>query len=98
MGNFYLLDTAATDLARIRSYFRRRGREQVGIRLISRIQDICELLADQPYMGVERPYEPGMRGYVVPRTSYVILYFPDRTPIEIARVIHGSQDIEQLFE
>ena len=98
MGNFYLLDTAATDLARIQSYFRRRGREQVGIRLISRIQDICELFADQPYMGVERPYEPGMRGYVVARTGYIILYFPDRTPIEIARVIHGSQDIDQLFE
>ena len=98
MGKYYLLDAAATDLAQIRNYFRRRGREQVGIRLISRIQDICELLADQPYMGVERPYEPGMRGYVVPRTGYIILYFPDRTPIEIARVIHGSQDIEQLFE
>ena len=98
MGNYYLLDAAATDLAQIRNYFRRRGREQVGIRLISRIQDICELLADQPYMGVERPYEPGMRGYVVPRTGYIILYFPDRTTIEITRVIHGSRDIEYLFE
>lgn len=49
-------------------------------------------------MGVERPYEPGMRGYVVPRTGYIILYFPDRTTIEITRVIHGSRDIEYLFE
>ena len=97
MGNYYLLDSAAADLARIRNYFLRRGREQAGIRLIARIRDICELLADQPYMGVGRPYEPGMRGYVVPRTGYIVLYFPDRSPIEIARVIHGSQDLEMLF-
>lgn len=49
-------------------------------------------------MGINRPYEPGMRSYVVPRIGYIILYFPDRSPIEIARVIHGSQDIERLFE
>ena len=49
-------------------------------------------------MGVERPYEPGMRGYVVPRTGCIILYFPDRIPIEITRVIHGSRDFDQMFE
>lgn len=51
MGNYYLLDSAAADLARIRNYFRRRSREQAGIRLISRIRDICELLADPALYG-----------------------------------------------
>ena len=49
-------------------------------------------------MGAERPFVPGMRSYAVARTRYIILYFPDKRPIEISRVLHGSQDIEQLFE
>ena len=66
--------------------------------MIARLRDIFELLAEQPYMGIERPFVPGMRSHLVSRTRYIILYFPDKKPIEIHRVLHGSQDIEQLFE
>ena len=66
--------------------------------MIARFRDSFELLAEQPRMGVERPYVPGLRSHSVPGTRYIILYFPDKSPIEIHRVLHGSQDIQQLFE
>ena len=98
MESYHLTDSAAADLAHIRSFLRRKGGEQVASRMIARLRDIFELLAEQPYMGIERPFVPGMRSHSVSRTRYIILYLPDKKPIEIHRVLHGSQDIEQLFE
>ncbi len=46
MGNCLLSDEAANDLARIWYYFRRMGAEQVGHRIIARLVDIFELLAE----------------------------------------------------
>jgi plasmid stabilization system protein ParE len=98
MDNYHLSEEAANDLARIQRYYRRIGAEEVAVRLIDRLVDSLELLAKQPYMGVERPYLPGMRSHSVPNTRYVVLYFPDSRPIEIARVAHGRRDIEGPFE
>ena len=97
MASYDLSVAASTDLARIRNYLRRRGSDQIASQMIARLRDTFELLAEQPYMGVERPFVPGLRSHSVLGTRYV-LYFPDRTPIEIHRVLHGSQDIEQLFQ
>ena len=98
MASYDLSVAASTDLAHIRNYLRRRGSDQIASQMIARLRDTFELLADQPYMGVERPFIPGLRSHSVLGTRYIVLYFPDRTPIEIHRVLHGSQDIQQLFE
>ena len=74
-------ETAAADLAQIRSYLRRRSGERAASRMIARLRDIFELLAEQPRMGVERPFLPGMRIHFVSRTRYIILYFPHKQPI-----------------
>ena len=98
MANYALSDKASTDLAQIRNYFRRRGAEQIASRLIARFRDTFELLSEHPYIGVERQFLPGMRSFPVTSTPYTILYFPDRVPVEIHRVLHASQDIEGLFQ
>ena len=98
VANYSLSAAASTDLAHIRNYYRRRGAEQVASRMIARLRDCFILLAEHPFAGVERPFVPGMRSYSVPGTRYIILYFPDRKPVEIHRVLHGSQDIAHLFE
>ena len=98
MNGYHLAETAASDLAHIRNYLRRRGGEQPAGRMIARLRGIFELLSQQPNIGVGSPYLPGLRSFPVPRTNYVVLYFPERDPIEIYRVVHGSQDIEQLFQ
>ena len=65
--------------------------------MISRFRDVFELLADNPNMGIPSLYLPMLRSHRVSRTRYIILYFPERRPVEIYRVFHGSQDIERLF-
>ena len=98
MDAYRLSETAALDLANIRSFLRRSGGELIANRMIARLRDSFELLAEHPYMGGECLYLEGLRSHPVSRTRYIILYFPDRRPIEIYRVLHGSQDIEQLFK
>ena len=80
------------------NYFRRVSGERVANRLIARLLDCFELLAEHPYIGVPRSYVPGIRTYPAPNTRYVILYFPEEVPVQISRVLHGSQDIARLFE
>ena len=98
MDDYHLSETAAVDLAHIRSFLRRSGGELTASRMIARLRDSFELLAEHPYMGGESPYLEGLRNHPVSRTRYIILYFPDRRPIEIYRVLHGSQDIDQVFK
>ena len=97
MVGYHLSDSAITDLANIQQYLRRWSGDQIARRVIARIRDSFELLAEQPRLGVECPYLPGLRSHFVPGTRHIILYSLDRTPVEIHRVLHGSQDIEKLF-
>ena len=98
MANYALSAAASTDLAQIRNYFRRRGAEQIASRLIARFQETFVLLSEYPNVGIERQFLPGMRSFPVTSTPYIILYIPDSVPVEIHRVLHASQDIDQLFE
>ena len=98
MANYSLSATATTDLAQIRNFYRRRNAEQVASNLIAQIRDTFQLLAQHPYIGIERRFVPGIRSFPVSGTPYIVLYFPNRMPLEIYRVVHGSQDLERLFE
>jgi toxin ParE1/3/4 len=65
-------------------------------RMLQRINDRCELLATHPEMGEVQPeLAPALRSFHV--ASFVILFRPTSDGIEVARVIHGSRDIESLF-
>ena len=62
---------------------------------ISRLQEICELIASQPGMGVDRPdIAKGVRSFPVDR--YVI-YYEQRDPtLSVLRVWHTAQDPKSL--
>lgn len=65
-------------------------------RMIDRITDAIILLAGQPLMGRERPeLAPNLRSF--PVGNYVIFYRPTTDGVGIARVLHGSRDIDALF-
>ncbi len=65
-------------------------------RMIDRLTDSFMLLAGQPLMGRERPeLVPNLRSF--PVGSYVIFYRPAPDGVAIARVLHGSRDINTLF-
>ena len=59
---------------------------------ISRLQEICELIASQPGMGVDRPdITKGVRSFPVDR--YVIYYEQHGPTLYVLRVWHTAQDV-----
>jgi len=58
---------------------------------ISKIQQLCELIASQPGMGVNRPdIQENIQSF--PVDSYVIYYEQHHSSIRILRVRHTAQD------
>ena len=58
---------------------------------ISKLQEICELISDQPEMGVERPeIADGVRSF--PVDHYVIYYEQREHPLSVLRVWHAARD------
>lgn len=66
-------------------------------RFLDLLHDKMRLLADTPGIGSQRAeLSPGLRG--LPVGNYVIFYRQVSMAIEIVRVLHGSRDIEALFD
>ena len=62
---------------------------------ILRLQAICELIASQPNMGVDRPdIAKGVRSFPVDR--YVIFYEQHGSTLSILQVWHTAQDPKSL--
>lgn len=99
MAAYFLLETARRDLEAIWRYYDRIGGEQLADRQVADLHYSFELLADYPHMGRERrELVHGIRSFVSSSPHYTIYYFPLDDYIEIAHVLHGSQDVSQRFE
>ena len=62
---------------------------------ISKLQAICELIASQPDMGLNRPdISMGVRSFPVDR--YVIYYEHDGPTLSVLRFWHTAQDPKSL--
>jgi toxin ParE1/3/4 len=87
---------AEEDLKEIWAYVAEYNLEVAG-KLIKEITRKFALLRDHPQMGREQG-----KLLVNPRSfavkSYIIFYQPFEGGIEILRVLHGSRDIERIFE
>jgi toxin ParE1/3/4 len=65
-------------------------------RQIELLHERFVLLAKRPRIGQLRDdLQPDLRFF--PAGSYVILYYPVEDGIEVAGVIHGARDIEEMF-
>ena len=86
---------AGHDLEEIEEYISRDNHDAAG-RLIQRIEEICNLLAQHPEAGDDRSeLSPKLRGF--PIGNYLVFYIPTRDGIEVVRVLHGSRDIPNIF-
>ena len=66
-------------------------------RLLDAIYEKCLLLAGFPAMGrVRHKLSVGLRSFAV--DNYVVFYQPVMDGIELLRVLHGSRDIESVFD
>ncbi len=92
---------AAADLLDIWLHIAREN-EDAADRLLDRIEETCRRLAQSPALGRSRDeLSPGLRSFPVGR--YVLFYRPrkdrkgETAGIELARVLHGSRDLDLLF-
>ncbi len=65
-------------------------------RFLERLQEKAQKLAEFSDMGVGRlELAPGIKSFPVER--YVLYYRPNEHGIELVRVLHGSRDVNLLF-
>lgn len=95
MSEFSLSPQAMSDLREIHAYIARSNRPAAD-RLIDRFFDHFQRLVEFPELGSLRTdLHPRLRLWT--EGSYVILYMPTSSGIDIAHIVHGAQDIESLL-
>jgi len=66
-------------------------------RWIDEINEVCELIAANPYVGSARN-EIKVDLRLFPHKNYNIFYFPAENGVEIYRILHSSRDNVQVFD
>jgi toxin ParE1/3/4 len=95
MSSYSFSDTAIRDLDEICNYIAVEN-SKAASKLFDLIRQKCKLVANFPNMG--KSYSrlaPSLRGFVV--EDYIIFYYPNSDGINIARVVSGYRDLEDLF-
>lgn len=98
MGDYSLTPSAQNDLEEIWAFIAADNPEAADV-LETDLFEACQLLADQPQMGMKRPHwtDQPVRFWLV-RRNYLIVYNPDNQPVQILRMIHTSRNIPGLLE
>ena len=88
---------ALADLDAIYDYIGRVSRSaDRADEVVDRIHRACELYANQPGMGEQRPdLGPGLRTFAV--SPHVVIYRPFDDGIRVLRVFDGRRDYPALF-
>jgi toxin ParE1/3/4 len=95
MSSYSFADRAVRDLEEICEYIGKNDKGAAS-QLFDDIRQKCKLVAGFPSLG--KSYENlalGLRGFIV--DNYIVLYYPRESGIDVARVINGSRDLEELF-
>lgn len=91
-----LAPAAAADLDEIWSHIARDNFDAAE-RVLDELESACEILASRPHAGHVREdlAEPSIRFW--PVRSYLVVYRPDRVPLEIVRFWHGARGVPNLL-
>jgi toxin ParE1/3/4 len=95
--NTYSFSTEGNqDLDKICQYIAQND-QRAASRIFDAIRKKAKLLSQFPNMGKSyNQLAPNLRGAVV--EDYIIFYYPRADGIDIARIVSGYRDLEQLFE
>ena len=97
MTGFRLAPAARADITEIWTYIGEDSLEAAS-RVRRAFLAACRLLAKHPRIGHKRA-DLTTRGDVLfwPVYSYLIVYRPSTTPLQILRVLHGQRDLETVL-
>lgn len=91
MTRFVLSPSAVRDLQDIRDYIAKDSTSSAR-RVMQVMRDKMRMLAETPGIGHYRDDLPDSTLRVWNVYSYVIVYRPNTTPLEVVRVVGGAQD------
>lgn len=89
-------DAAKEDLKAIWDYLA-RSNPAAASKLLKELKDKFSMLSQHPNVGKPQP-QLLVNLYSFPHKNYLIFYQPTNTGIDVVRVLHGSRDIESLFD
>jgi plasmid stabilization system protein ParE len=95
---YVLAPQAALDLAEIWRYVKEQTSVTIADRVESAIREKMCLLAGTPGAGHRRKDLTDEQVKFFPVYSYLIVYRPETKPLQIASILHGRRDVEQILK
>jgi antitoxin ParD1/3/4/toxin ParE1/3/4 len=95
---YLLAPEAALDLVEIWRYIKKQSSVEMADRVESVIRDRIVFLAANPEAGHWRKNLTDEAVKFFPVYSYLIVYRPETTPLQIVSVLHPRRDVEQLLQ
>jgi antitoxin ParD1/3/4/toxin ParE1/3/4 len=94
---YILAPEAALDLVEIWRYQKNKASVEIAERIERAIRDKIVFLASVPGAGHWRKdlTDESVRFFAV--YSYLIVYRPETKPLEVAAILHGSREVEQIL-
>jgi toxin ParE1/3/4 len=98
-----LAPDADKDIDAILEWLIENADEATALRFLDRAEQAFRLLARNPTIGRERGFRgrrlKGLRSWRVPGfASWLVFYKVTRAGVLVLRVLHGSRDLERIFE
>jgi toxin ParE1/3/4 len=94
---YVLAPQAAADLAEIWLYIRDQSSVEMADHVEFVIREKFALLAQTPEAGHRRSNLTDENVKFFPVYSYLIVYRPERKPLQIISILHGRRDVEQIL-
>jgi plasmid stabilization system protein ParE len=94
---YTLAPAAARDLVEIWRYTKKESAQDTAERVESVIREKLVFLAGSQGAGHRRRDLTGADVRFFPVYSYLIVYRPDTTPLQVAAILHGAGDIARLL-
>lgn len=97
MAEILFTPLASEDLQEIWVYLAENASKETANKFLLSVKKKCETVAEFPEMGrVRHEYLLNLRSF--PFSNYIIFYLPFDNGIEVLRIVHGSRDIQQIFD
>ncbi len=97
-ARYILAPQAALDLVEIWRYIKERASLTVADRVESTIRERPLFLAETPGAGHRRADLTERDVKFFPVYSYLIVYRPETKPLQVASILHGRRDLEQILK
>lgn len=96
MSSYFITPQAIQDLEEIHDFIA-ADNALAALKLLDLFEEKFQIIAQSPEMGRKREeLAPKLRSF--PAGKHVIFYRCGQKRIEVIRVLHGSRDIEAIFE